>query len=130
MQVAFVLQELFSNGATYNLSSVWSSGKELLFKMPFLMSSIRSISKVAFTYAQTALLYSGNYAHGSPPVCSNPQLSCQTTATVTNTCCSIYPGGQLLQTQLWDTNPPTGPVDSWTVHGLWSVLPGPSPPSI
>lgn len=24
-----------------------------------------------------------------------------------------------MQTQFWDTNPPTGPVDSWTVHGLW-----------
>ncbi|KAJ8084526.1 hypothetical protein PM082_003298 [Marasmius tenuissimus] len=27
--------------------------------------------------------------------------------------------GLLLQTQFWDTNPPTGPSDSWTIHGLW-----------
>lgn len=25
----------------------------------------------------------------------------------------------MLLTQFWDTNPVTGPVDSWTVHGLW-----------
>jgi ribonuclease T2 len=25
----------------------------------------------------------------------------------------------LLQTQFWDTSPSDGPVDSWTIHGLW-----------
>ncbi|GAA5882829.1 hypothetical protein JCM16303_002481 [Sporobolomyces ruberrimus] len=34
-------------------------------------------------------------------------------------CCTNTPGGYLLQTQFWDTNPPAGPSDSWTVHGLW-----------
>ena len=24
-----------------------------------------------------------------------------------------------LQTQFWDADPSTGPVDSWTIHGLW-----------
>jgi len=24
-----------------------------------------------------------------------------------------------MQTQFWDTNPSTGPADSWTIHGLW-----------
>jgi len=24
-----------------------------------------------------------------------------------------------LQTQFWDTDPATGPTDSWTIHGLW-----------
>jgi len=24
-----------------------------------------------------------------------------------------------VQTQFWDTNPSTGPTDSWTIHGLW-----------
>jgi hypothetical protein len=33
--------------------------------------------------------------------------------------CFNSPGGALLQTQFWDTAPVTGPVDSWTVHGLW-----------
>lgn len=29
------------------------------------------------------------------------------------------PSGQLLFTQFWDTDPATGPTDSWTIHGLW-----------
>ncbi|KAL8725444.1 MAG: hypothetical protein Q9166_007338 [cf. Caloplaca sp. 2 TL-2023] len=41
------------------------------------------------------------------------------TTTVEDTCCFNAPGGQLLLTQFWDTNPPTGPNNSWTVHGLW-----------
>nr|BAC00516.1 ribonuclease T2 [Irpex lacteus] len=35
------------------------------------------------------------------------------------TCCFEAPGGLLLQTQFWDTDPSTGPSDSWTIHGLW-----------
>lgn len=46
-------------------------------------------------------------------------LSCQNTTAYENTCCFNYPGGQILLTQFWDTNPPTGPEDSWTIHGLW-----------
>ncbi|KZF24714.1 ribonuclease T2 [Xylona heveae TC161] len=51
--------------------------------------------------------------------CPNPQLSCHNTTAVSNTCCFNAPGGQLLQTQFWDTSPSTGPSDSWTIHGLW-----------
>ncbi|KAI1265833.1 ribonuclease t2 [Xylariaceae sp. FL1019] len=46
-------------------------------------------------------------------------LSCQNTTTVADTCCFNAPGGDLLLTQFWDTDPSTGPSDSWTVHGLW-----------
>jgi ribonuclease T2 len=46
-------------------------------------------------------------------------LSCHNTTAVEDTCCFNYPGGQVLLTQFWDTNPSTGPEDSWTVHGLW-----------
>ena len=53
------------------------------------------------------------------PSCPNAQISCRNTTTVENLCCFNYPGGQLLQTQFWDTHPPTGPSDSWTLHGLW-----------
>ena len=91
-------------------------------KMPSLLSSVRSVATFAFTSTQLALLSSpGQYlAHaGSPPTCSNPQISCQNTTAVVDTCCFNAPGGQLLQTQFWDYNPPTGPVDSWTIHGLW-----------
>ena len=31
----------------------------------------------------------------------------------------LFSGGYLLQTQFWDTSPPVGPTDSWTLHGLW-----------
>ncbi|OJD11875.1 hypothetical protein AJ78_07445 [Emergomyces pasteurianus Ep9510] len=51
--------------------------------------------------------------------CPNPQLSCKVEFKSQDTCCFHYPGGLLLQTQFWDTDPPTGPEDSWTIHGLW-----------
>ncbi|EPS25161.1 Ribonuclease T2 [Penicillium oxalicum] len=51
--------------------------------------------------------------------CSNNNVfSCQSSSQ-TPTCCFNYPGGALLQTQFWDTNPSTGPSNSWTIHGLW-----------
>lgn len=75
---------------------------------------------------------------GSPKTCSNPQLSCQNTTSVSDLCCFNAPGGQLVQTQFWDTSiffalwclalknrdwqfsdPSTGPSNSWTIHGLW-----------
>ncbi|KAJ7073784.1 ribonuclease T2-like protein [Mycena amicta] len=50
-------------------------------------------------------------------------LSCSSDADAANnesgSCCLESPGGLLLQTQFWDTNPATGPSDSWTIHGLW-----------
>ncbi|EXJ88933.1 hypothetical protein A1O3_01997 [Capronia epimyces CBS 606.96] len=39
-----------------------------------------------------------------------------------NTCCVNHPSGHFLQTQFWDTAPPLGPADSWTIHGLWPDL--------
>lgn len=45
--------------------------------------------------------------------------SCQNTTVQEDTCCFNYPGGQVLQTQFWDTDPSTGPANSWTIHGLW-----------
>ncbi|KAJ7862990.1 RNase Gf29 [Mycena leptocephala] len=48
---------------------------------------------------------------GGTPSCGTPAG--------TNTCCFETPGGLLLQTQFWDTNPPDGPSNSWTIHGLW-----------
>jgi len=40
---------------------------------------------------------------GTPVTCLNPQLSCQNTTAVSDLCCFNAPGGQLLQTQFWDT---------------------------
>lgn len=57
---------------------------------------------------------------GTPKSCSSTTtLSCHNTTTVADTCCFNYPGGSLLQTQFWDTDPAVGPSDSWTIHGLW-----------
>ncbi|KAJ7492316.1 ribonuclease [Mycena latifolia] len=50
---------------------------------------------------------------------STGTASCTNTSAVSNLCCFQAPGGQLLQTQFWDTSPSTGPSDSWTIHGLW-----------
>jgi len=44
-------------------------------------------------------------------------VSCSSSAS--GTCCFESPGGLVLQTQFWDTDPSTGPTDSWTIHGLW-----------
>ncbi|KAL1303264.1 hypothetical protein AAFC00_006677 [Neodothiora populina] len=57
------------------------------------------------------------------PTCSpDVPISCRNTSVVDNLCCFNAPGGQMLQTQFWDVNPPTGPSDAWTVHGLWPDL--------
>lgn len=83
------------------------------------MPSLRTLSKLAFGGAQV-LLGGGQRVVGDfVQSCEKPQLSCHNTTVVENLCCFNAPGGQLLQTQFWDTNPPTGPEDSWTLHGLW-----------
>lgn len=116
--------QLFNNGVPYNASSVVHSlfsRREAFCKMPAMISSIRSIAKTARNYVQLALFFSANPGQSTSASCPNAQLSCSSGATTTNYCCFNYPGGLLLQTQFWDTNPPTGPSDSWTIHGLWSV---------
>jgi len=45
--------------------------------------------------------------------------SCQNATAQTNLCCFEAPGGLIMQTQFWDTDPSTGPSNSWTIHGLW-----------
>lgn len=85
--------------------------------MPSLYNSLRTLSNVAL--AQFAVSPYATILGGSPPVCTNPQISCQNSTAVQDTCCFNAPGGQLLQTQFWDYSPPTGPTNSWTIHGLW-----------
>ena len=67
----------------------------------------------------SALVGSVLATSASCPLTANTLLSCHNTTAVQNTCCFNTPGGLLLQTQFWDTNPPSGPADSWTIHGLW-----------
>lgn len=90
-----------------------------------------SLTKLAFTgaalfmasasasKAATAGFYTSDLFPRDPKSCSSPQLSCQNTTVQNDLCCFNAPGGQMLLTQFWDTDPVTGPVDSWTVHGLW-----------
>ena len=80
------------------------------------MPSLRTLGQLALGGAQMVLAQGAVNPFQS---CSNPQLSCHNTTVVENLCCFNAPGGQLLQTQFWDTQPVTGPVDSWTLHGLW-----------
>jgi ribonuclease T2 len=59
------------------------------------------------------------FAAAAAPSCpANAPISCQTTGTIQNTCCTEVQG-QVLQVQFWDYNPATGPANSWTIHGLW-----------
>ena len=91
--------------------------------MTSLLPSMRSIAKFALGSSQFLLTPPADNAvlGGSVPSCANPVLSCHNTTRQTDLCCFNAPGGQLLQTQFWDTNPVSGPADSWTVHGLWYV---------
>lgn len=80
---------------------------------------MRSFSNVALGVAQLASLYSQHVAAGHSEYCLDFPLSCTNNTVVSNICCFNYPGGELLQTQFWDTDPATGPASHWTVHGLW-----------
>ncbi|KAI1435856.1 ribonuclease-like protein T2 [Xylaria sp. CBS 124048] len=53
--------------------------------------------------------------------CSSSVQSCSSAAdsSSVSSCCVNKPGGQFLQPQFWDTDPVTGPSNSWTIHGLW-----------
>ncbi|KAI0470322.1 ribonuclease T2-like protein [Xylaria cf. heliscus] len=57
----------------------------------------------------------------SRATCSSTVQSCSSGASSSSVsaCCVNKPGGQFLQTQFWDTDPVTGPSNSWTIHGLW-----------
>src|ERR1700712_3600002 len=96
--------------------------------MPLEMPSIRSIMGFASGLLSQVPLIGNNTPsrvytpYGNAPSCpADSPLSCHNTTTAPDSCCFIYPGGQLLQTQFWDAVPAVGPIDSWTLHGLWYV---------
>lgn len=98
------VQGLLRDGALKNLSSPSYLSLPQLnpLSIPSIMSpfmpSLRALYKTALTYSQFALLSSSNtVSGGSPETCSNPQISCQNTSAVADTCCFNAPGGQLLQ---------------------------------
>ncbi|KAF4450304.1 hypothetical protein F53441_6587 [Fusarium austroafricanum] len=58
---------------------------------------------------------------GNPNVYANGRRSsCYDDTAADNTCCYLFPA-RLLQTQVWDARPITGPLDSWTISGLWPI---------
>ncbi|OTB20073.1 hypothetical protein K445DRAFT_313882 [Daldinia sp. EC12] len=80
------------------------------------MSSTRMLS----TRSLTVLSLAQSVLGGTLKQCTGTlELSCHNDTKVADTCCFNYPGGSLLQTQFWDTDPVVGPDDSWTIHGLW-----------
>ncbi|KAJ7772904.1 ribonuclease T2 [Mycena maculata] len=70
----------------------------------------------AFSQSAQSPVSTSDIASGCP---ATTIASCRNSSAVNNLCCFESPGGLLLQTQFWDTNPATGPSDSWTIHGLW-----------
>ncbi|KAL1967453.1 hypothetical protein VTN77DRAFT_3238 [Rasamsonia byssochlamydoides] len=74
------------------------------------MFSAPALGLLALSAAQLAHAGLQSCPANSPTSCSSSQ---------SGSCCYEAPGGLLLQTQFWDTNPVTGPTNSWTIHGLW-----------
>lgn len=95
------------------------------------MFSVRSVTGPALAALGVATLglagsseyrfenYNGLETRAAKSCPATSQTSCQNTTAQADLCCFNYPGGALLQTQFWDTDPVTGPNNSWTIHGLW-----------
>ncbi|WXC57155.1 hypothetical protein SNK03_003077 [Fusarium graminearum] len=78
------------------------------------MSSLQILS--LFTAATSVVALAG-----TPNVYANSRRgSCYGEASSDDACCYLSPA-RLLQTQVWDTRPVSGPLDSWTIHGLWPI---------
>lgn len=118
-----MLVDAWVQAAREGLHNAAAASLEKASQVDTAMPSIRTLSKIALGGAQVLLGGGGGQrVEGTfTQTCPSPQLSCHNTTVVTNLCCFNAPGGQLLQTQFWDTNPPTGPSNSWTLHGLWYV---------
>ncbi|KAI1194695.1 ribonuclease T2-like protein [Nemania serpens] len=78
-------------------------------------------SVIAISMALAALPVTNALSLTTRATCSSSVQSCSSGASSSSvsSCCVNKPGGQLLQTQFWDTDPVTGPSNSWTIHGLW-----------
>ncbi|KAL5585218.1 hypothetical protein FOVSG1_014607 [Fusarium oxysporum f. sp. vasinfectum] len=78
------------------------------------MSSFQILSVITAATSVVALAGTPNVYAGSR------RGSCYDDAAADDTCCYSSPA-RLIQTQVWDTRPVTGPLDSWTVGGLWPI---------
>jgi ribonuclease T2 len=95
--------------------------------MAFEIPSIRSLLSFAGGLVSQIPFMSSphtpsNALSNAPSCPADSPLSCHNKTVAPDSCCFIYPGGQLLQTQFWDTDPAIGPADSWTLHGLCMPL--------
>ncbi|KAI1747980.1 ribonuclease T2-like protein [Xylaria castorea] len=74
-----------------------------------------------FSIALAAVPVANALSLATRATCSSTVESCSSGASSSSvsSCCVNKPGGQFLQTQFWDTDPVTGPSNSWTIHGLW-----------
>ena len=115
---------ILKDGIQKASTAAWRFGQDVsthvIDSMATSTPSLRTIGRVALGSAQVALQPLNNAVSSFDTAsCPNAQLSCHNTTVVTDLCCFNAPGGQLMQTQFWDTYPVTGPTDSWTIHGLW-----------
>lgn len=91
-----------------------------MVNLPSLTSITGFLSQIPLGTNPPPPAISSSPFYSSAPDCPiDGPLSCHNTTVAPDSCCFIYPGGQLLQTQFWDTSPSVGPADSWTLHGLW-----------
>lgn len=96
-----------------------------LLDPPFLFSSFTSSSKMYTSLLLGATLFGASQAATIPGLFKRISSGCSPTgplscsSNITDTCCTESPGGLLLHPQFWDTNPSTGPLNSFTIHGLW-----------
>ncbi|KAL3419329.1 ribonuclease t2 [Phlyctema vagabunda] len=104
-----------TNTTLPSLKSFLTFATGLLAQLPFSTTS-EAVARV-HTHPATDSIRSP-FAHAPSCPVDGP-VSCHNNTAAGDSCCFIYPGGQLLSTQFWDTSPAIGPADSWTLHGLW-----------
>lgn len=95
-----------------SIRALSSFASSLLAQIPLFSEPSTFPATTPFNLGQTPTTFEHTCPIDSP-------VSCHNSTVAPDSCCFIYPGGQLLQTQFWDTGPSIGPGDSWTLHGLW-----------
>lgn len=83
--------------------------------MPSIVRSVGALALGSAVVANAADILAPKECPADVP------LSCEADSPPDEKCCYNDPGGLLLITQFWDTDPVNGPEDAWTLHGLWSV---------
>ncbi|KIK63506.1 hypothetical protein GYMLUDRAFT_41181 [Collybiopsis luxurians FD-317 M1] len=98
-------------GSPLALSLIIATSSQLVLGTPFASPNPLGLGGRLDLFGRDVAISSGCSTTGT--------ASCHNTSSVSNLCCFESPGGLILQTQFWDTDPSTGPSNSWTIHGLW-----------